>query len=346
MLLYPAMSLSMSPEWFLLLLLVTQMAALLLDRMLGEPTRFHPLVGFGYLSQKVERVLNAELLPKEGFRPRLFGCLAWVLLTLPLVATLIGFCMFLGLWSTAVPWAAIVVFGGLNFLILYLAIGLRSLVVHARDVALPMINGDLPGARARVAYLVSRETEHMAGDEINRACIESVLENGNDAVVGALFWFVVAAGPGVLLYRLANTLDACWGYRSPRYRYFGWFSARADDVMNYIPARICALSYAFCGNCSKAIQSWRAVNNWRRTEGRGIASPNAGPVMAAGAGALQIQLGGAAIYDGVRQVKPSLGSGRDAMATDIFLSLNLVCRAVFACLLLQALCLVLLWGIV
>jgi adenosylcobinamide-phosphate synthase len=157
----------------------------------------------------------------------------------------------------------------------------------------------------------------MDAQAVASAAVESVLENGNDAVFGALFWFLVAGAPGVLLYRLVNTLDAMWGYRTPRYLYFGWAAARLDDVLNFIPARLTALTYALIGHTRSALRCWRAqAGEWE--------SPNAGPVMAAGAGALGVGLGGGAYYHGQWEERPALGAGPRPDATSIPAGLRLV----------------------
>ena len=206
--------------------------------------------------------------------------------------------------------------------LLYFSLGTRSLIQHAQNVYTPLMQSDIHSARQAVSLIVSRDTSRHDENEIVKATVESVLENGNDAVFGAIFWFVMLGGTGALLFRLANTLDAMWGYRTPRFLLFGWASARMDDGLNLIPARLTALSYAICGHTRSAIQCWRTqAGNWY--------SPNAGPVMASGAGALQIKLGGAAIYHGQLKQRPMLGMGEIANPQHIISAIGLVKRSLF-----------------
>jgi adenosylcobinamide-phosphate synthase len=191
-------------------------------------------------------------------------------------------------------------------------------------------SGSLEEARERVGYMVSRDTGNMDARAVAAATVESVLENGNDAVFGALFWFLVAGAPGVILFRLSNTLDAMWGYRTPRYLYFGWAAARLDDVLNFVPARLTALTYALIGSTRNALRCWRSqAPTWE--------SPNAGPVMAAGAGALELGLGGGAYYHGQWEERPPLGMGSAPDAAAITAALRLVRSGVLLWLLLVCL---------
>jgi len=178
--------------------------------------------------------------------------------------------------------------------------------------------------------MVSRDTAVLNARQVAAAATESVLENGNDAVFGALFWFALLGAPGALLYRLANTLDAMWGYRTPRYERFGWAAARIDDVLNFLPARLTAFTYALCGRFDGALRCWR-------TQAPQWDSPNAGPVMAAGAGALGVKLGGAAPYDGVWETRPILGEGPPPDARAIERAWQLVRRGVVIWLAVAAL---------
>jgi adenosylcobinamide-phosphate synthase len=201
--------------------------------------------------------------------------------------------------------------------VLYATLGLRSLGEHAQPVAAALEKDDLDAARRAVGRMVSRDTAALNANQVAAAATESVLENGNDAVFGALFWFALLGAPGALLYRLANTLDAMWGYRTTRYERFGWAAARIDDALNFLPARLTALTYALCGNFACAWRCWR-------TQARQWDSPNAGPVMAAGAGAVTVRLGGAAPYHGVWEDRPVLGEGGLPDATSIARALRLV----------------------
>ena len=276
---------------------------LVADRLLGEVRRFHPLVGFGRWAHAVEGATRRRVGEHRGA-----GVLAWALAVLPWVA--------LALTLRAVHPLA---HWPIDIALLYFALGGRSLAEHAEAVAAPLEAGDLDTARLRVSWIVSRDTHALDTAGVARAGTESVLENGNDAVFGALFWFVLGGAGGVLLFRLANTLDAMWGYRTPRYLRFGWAAARIDDVLNALPARLTALTYAVLGNTRGALHCWR-------TQAAAWDSPNAGPVMAAGAGAIGVALGGGAIYHGQWEERPPLGAGRTPDAGAIRAAITLVRR--------------------
>jgi adenosylcobinamide-phosphate synthase len=205
--------------------------------------------------------------------------------------------------------------------LLWFALGARSLHDHIEPIARALAHRDLAEARLLTARIVSRETANADEAALSRAAVESALENGNDAIFGALFWFAIAGGPGALGFRLANTLDAMWGYRTPRYLRFGWAAARLDDVLNWIPARLTAASYALLGDTRTAWRCWREqAPRWD--------SPNAGPVMASGAGSLNVLIGGPAVYNGALEHRPTLGFGHPAKATHITAALMLVERTV------------------
>jgi adenosylcobinamide-phosphate synthase len=278
------------------------LAGVLLDALLGEVRRLHPLVGFGRLAGMIENLLNRPGLASARIAR---GTLAWMLAVLPLVALAARAC------AQELPSGAQIT---LHAILLYFCLGLRSLRDHMLPIWHALQGGDLPAARALTARIVSRDTLQANESDLAKAATESTLENGNDAVFGTLFWFAVAGGPGALLFRLANTLDAMWGYRTERFNLFGRVAARIDDALNYLPARLTAVSYALLA--PGAASTRRALACWR-TQAPAWSSPNAGPVMSSGAGALGLQLGGAASYDGEIEQRPPLGEGAAATAADI-----------------------------
>ncbi|WP_277186300.1 adenosylcobinamide-phosphate synthase CbiB [Caballeronia sp. BR00000012568055] len=295
----------------MLLLTVYSMALLavlgvIVDRLLGEPRTRHPLVGFGTLATKLEARMNT------GHRARPAGILAWIIAVMPpvLIAWLV---------VSVLPFSYACI---VHVLLLWFALGAKSLRDHIAPIARALSFGDLDQARTLTARIVSRDTSKADENALSRAAVESALENGNDAIFGALFWFAIAGGPGALMFRLANTLDAMWGYRTPRYLRFGWAAARFDDALNFIPARLTAASYALTGDTRMAWHCWR-------TQARAWDSPNAGPVMASGAGSLNVLIGGAAVYHGVLETRPTLGAGHDATPRHVVAALRLVERSVF-----------------
>ncbi len=293
--------------------LLLLMLALLLDWLLGEPKRWHPLVGFGNLVMACERRWHRSDLAPSWQIPR--GGLAWLLLIVPftLIASVLSQLPILGVIFTVLG--------------LYLSIGHKSLYQHVMPIIAALNNNNEAQARELTGRIVSRDTETL---NIANASIESVLENGNDAVFAALFWFLIAGLPGVITLRLINTLDAMWGYKNSRYLYFGRVAARMDDVMNFIPARLTALSYALLGKTRLALNCWSSQAGLHD-------SPNAGPVMASGAGALAVTIGGPACYHGEWHQRPSFGAGREAENGDIRRALHLVSYSILLWLVILSL---------
>ncbi|MBJ7551548.1 adenosylcobinamide-phosphate synthase CbiB [Marinomonas ostreistagni] len=287
------------------------LGALILDRWLGEPQSWHPLIWFGNWANYYRRTWQVSLSASSSLQ-RLNGVMAWSLAVLPCAMVLTLILWMLPSW---LEWL-------LGTVVLYFTIGWQSLREHALAIAKPLHDQDLPKARAAVGRIVSRDTSELDETQIAKASMESVLENGSDAVFAPIFWFLVLGPFGAILYRLSNTLDAMWGYKKPDLLHFGWCAARIDDVLNFIPARLVVLTYALFGNSKRALHcAWH--------QGRGWKSPNAGPVMAAGAGALQVSLGGTAIYFGEAQQRPALGEGPDPKAGDLDRAVELVDKGVY-----------------
>lgn len=262
------------------------------DGAFGDPRRRHPVAGFGRVAQRVEQVLYRD--------DRVAGVVH--------AAVLSGGAVALGVLVERVGRRGPVLQTVTTAAATWLVLGGRSLAVHGAAIGRELDAGELDAARERLPNLCGRDPSAMNADGLARAAVESVAENTSDAVVAPLVWGALAGVPGLLGYRAVNTLDAMVGYRSPRYRRFGWASARLDDVVNLLPARLAAaLTVA---GAPVVGGSWRgAWQAWRR-DAAAHPSPNAGRVEAAFAGALEIRLGGRTVYAHGVEERPILGEGR------------------------------------
>lgn len=271
----------------------------LADQMLGDPRRWHPVAGFGQLAAALEQRRYAD--------DRTRGVLH--------EAVLVGGALLLGGAIQRVvrdrPVLSVLATGAATWAVL----GGRSLARESEAIAARLAADDLPGARARVANLVSRDPQSLDADGVARAALESVAENTSDAVVAPLLWGAVAGIPGLLGYRAINTLDAMVGYRNDRYRNFGWAAAKLDDLANWLPARLtAALATAAAplvgGDPSDAVRAVREHSGQHP-------SPNGGVVEAAFAGALGVRLGGRNTYGGVVEDRGELGFGPAPAPADL-----------------------------
>jgi len=269
-----------------------------LDRLLADPPHHHPVAGFGQLAASFEQRVYRD--------SRLAG--------VAYAGVLVGAAGLLGALTTSAargPFAL----AGVTAAAAWAVVGGTSLRREATGLAALLQAGDLAGARARLPNLCGRDPAALDAAGLARASVESVAENTVDAVVGPLLWGAVAGVPGLLAYRAVNTLDAMVGHRNDRYLRFGWASARADDLVNLLPARVtAALTVALApvvGGRSRA-----ALRAWRRDGGK-HPSPNAGPAEAAFAGALGRTLGGRLSYAGRIEDRPLLGDGPPPDGDDI-----------------------------
>ncbi|WP_083096009.1 adenosylcobinamide-phosphate synthase CbiB [Pseudophaeobacter leonis] len=250
------------------------MLALLLDALLGEPDWLwsrlpHPAVLMGKCVSWLETRLNT------GSARRVKGVVT--------AACLVAIGLTLG--------GLLSLFGQLvEVIIAAILLAQRSLVDHLRAVALGLSQSLVQG-RDAVAMIVSRDTDRMTGPQVTRSAIESGAENMSDGVIAPAFWFLVAGLPGLLAYKMINTGDSMIGYRNARYAQFGWATARLDDLVNLIPARLTGLMMAIVGGC---LRDWRGIIR----DARKHRSPNAGWPEAAMARALGLSLAGPRSYDG------------------------------------------------
>ncbi len=279
------------------------LGAFLLDLLLGDPRYLHhPVVYIGTLINWLETLL-ASLLDSR--------LLAGVMLCGSVLAVTGG-----------LTWLALQVASLLHpalygFIFLYLAyttIALRQLHLESREVARLVEAGNLDAARRALALIVGRDTAHLNEEQILRACIETVSENTSDGVVAPLFYLFLGGPVLAMVYKAANTLDSMVGYRDDRYREMGWASARFDDLLNLVPARLTGLLMV-AASIPLALNPWAALKVMFR-DARKSTSPNAGYPEAAAAGALGVQLGGPAVYFGQAIDKPTFGDDDRQMNID------------------------------
>jgi adenosylcobinamide-phosphate synthase len=229
-----------------------------------------------------------------------------------------GIALALGLpaLSYAAGWLAIelagrahVMLGAVVWVLLaWTALAARDLADHALAVQLTLEQGSLERARQAVAQIVGRDTAQLSESEVVRATVETIAESTSDGIIAPLFFLTLFGPPAALAYKAISTLDSMVGHQDPKYRYFGWASARLDDVVNWVPARITARLLVLAAgivswNPRRMGQAWRIL----RRDAHKHPSPNSGRPEAAMAGVLQVQLGGTNIYRGRREQRPYLG---------------------------------------
>jgi len=250
--------------------------ALVLDRIFGEPEPLwdhipHPVTVMGRAVNAADEMLNC------GGRKRMMGFLA--------IGALVIVAGGLGLIIQRLPYPDF-----LELLLVAVLLAHKSLVDHVADVAHALRNG-LPQARTAVSHIVGRDTGTMDHSAVARAAIESAAENFSDGVVAPAFWFLILGLPGILIYRIVNTADSMIGYKNDEYAKFGYASAKLDDLLNWIPARVSALLICLAHLDRGALNAVFENADLHR-------SPNAGWSEAAMAGVLGVALSGPRSYGG------------------------------------------------
>lgn len=269
----------------------------------------HPVMWMGTLIGALDRRWNRS----SPRRQRIMGAVMLALLVAVSVgpAALVQHALLQSIWLWPV-------------LVLTTTVGLaqRSLADHVEAVAAPLVAGDLEAARTAVAMIVGRDVAELDEAGIATAAIESLAESFGDGIVTPACWLAVAGLPGLAAAKAINTADSMVGHLDAHYRYFGWASARADDALNYLPARLSGALLVLAAG-----PGWQA--GWRvmQRDARGHASPNAGWPEAAMAGALGRQLGGLVSYDGEPQPRAIMGEGPRPDARDLARALAIWRRA-------------------
>lgn len=278
-------------------LVLTVPAAVLLDLIIGEPRFFpHPVVLIGRAAEACEKLLRKIFSTAKG----LF--FAGVVLTAVIVSVVyLAAYLIVSAASLFHPYFGIVV----EILLLYTTISIKSLHQHASKVAEPLKENNILAAREKLSLLVSRDSENLEEDDIIRGTVESVAENTIDGSVAPLFYAFIGGAPLALAYKAINTLDSMVGYKDEKNVYFGWASARLDDLVNFIPSRLAvafflaAAAFYPCGVSG----CWKII----KRDARKHTSPNSGIPEAAVAGILGIKLGGTNYYSGLPSHREEIG---------------------------------------
>jgi len=280
--------------------------AYFLDIVLGDPRWFpHPVKIMGrlitFLEDKLRSGQQAKILRIRG-----------TALTLIVVGTS-AFSAYLVLASmrkiNPVAGSAAWIF------LAYTCLATKDLLVHARAISREIKVEDIFEARKKLSHIVGRDTEFLSENEIIKATVESVAENTNDGIIAPLFYLILGGPVLGIAYKTVNTLDSMLGHKDEKYMHFGWFSARLDDIANFIPARISGLLIAV----SSFILGKNSKNSLKVMikDGNKHPSPNAGFPEAAMAGALGIRLGGPSTYEGRLCIKPYIGEDKGSMQLNL-----------------------------
>lgn len=271
------------------------LAAVALDLVLGDPDWLpHPIRWMGKAIQHLEPVFRR--LPLSPF-------LSGAVFALVLVSAAWSAAGLLSYTAHALGplWGS-----GVDILLVYYALSIRSLDKEAKKVIRYLAQGSLAEARQQVGLIVGRDTAQLNEKGVARAVVETVAENFVDGVVSPLFWALVGGAPLAMAFKMASTLDSMVGYQNERYRRFGRVSARLDDILNYIPARLSIFLIAAAAQWLSGRGRPSLMTAIR--EGSHHASPNAGYPEAAFAGALAVKLNGPNMYHGKRVNKPYIGT--------------------------------------
>ena len=258
-----------------------------LDLLFGDPQRLpHPIVWFGKMIAFCEHRLN------KGSHRKLKGAFVAV----GLIAATFGIGTIINCQLSII-----------NFVIVFYCLAGTTLIREVRQVFLA-VDRSLDEGRAQVARIVGRDTSELSAQEVRTAALETLAENLSDGVIAPLFWLAVLGVPGMMAYKMVNTLDSMIGYKTERYREFGCWAAHIDDVANYLPARLTALLMVLAtGRLSLLRFVWRY--------GSQHASPNSGYPEAALAGTLDCRFGGPHFYFGQLFDKPYIGENDRPLTT-------------------------------
>ena len=285
-----------------IMLLLPLLIGWALDLWLGDPLWMpHPVVGFGKMIAWGEKRFN------QGKHRKLKGAMLTIFLV-SFVLFLAGMMDLILLLAVSEDPVVLILFVAFHSLVIFWCLAGTTLIREVCQTFLA-VDRSLEEGRKQVARIVGRDTSELSAQEIRTAALETLSENLGDGVIAPLFWLAIGGVPGMLAYKMVNTLDSMIGYKTDRYRDFGCFAARLDDVANFIPARLTAFLMVLV---SGRFSLLKFVSKY----GRKHASPNSGYPEAALAGILNCRFGGPHTYFGQLFDKPFIGENDRVLTTN------------------------------
>jgi adenosylcobinamide-phosphate synthase len=286
------------------LLLGDFIAAYFLDLIFGDPTWFpHPIRFIGWIIKKLENRLYRENKKYSDAQLKYRGLL---LLIFSVLIVIIPVYIVLIILKENIPF----LYHMLNVYLLYSAFATRCLASEAEKIYKSLKNDSKSESRAKIAMLVGRDTDNLSKEEIIKATVETTAENSVDGILSPMFYAFLGIFAGipaitVYIFKVVSTLDSMVGYKNERYKDFGYFSAKLDDILNYIPARLSLIILPFAALFT-GHNPWRTFKTGFRDRKNHL-SPNCAYPEGAFAGALGIKLGGTHRYKGKEVYKPGIG---------------------------------------
>jgi len=278
-----------------------------LDMLIGDPQKWpHMVVGMGKLTTIFERTLR-KVFPKTSKGELRGGIVLAVLLPLLFGGAAIGLLYICGIVHP-------LLLLGVESLLCWQCLAMRSLRDESMLVYRQLESGDMEASRKAVGRIVGRDTASLDAAGVTRAAVETIAENTGDGVIAPLLFLAIGGAPLGIIYKAINTLDSMVGYKNPAYLYFGRASARIDDAVNFIPARLAGILMVLAAFFTRM----DIKNAWRiyRRDRLNHKSPNSAHTEAACAGALHIRLGGDSFYFGELVSKPDIGDDDRAVETE------------------------------
>jgi len=280
--------------------MISIFAAVLIDAFVGDPYWFpHPVRLLGRYIKAFEKLIRPIANTPASLR------IAGILLTLTTVLLAFGSTYLI---LQLVKGISLIFYYILNVLFMYTCLAARCLSSEAMKIYKELLKGDIAAARKQTSMIVGRDTDVLGEKEVTRAVVETVAENSSDGVIAPLIYMAIGGAPLAMAYKAINTLDSMVGYKNDKYLHFGWCSARLDDLVNFIPARLTAVLMAVAA----LFMNFDALGSFNTflKDGKNHSSPNSGFPEAAAAGALGIELGGTNLYFGRAVYKPTIGQNK------------------------------------